>query len=462
MTPKADPPAEFRSSTESSPEATEEGLRRVVSSRDAAALAIGIVVGTGIFAVPGFVASELGAPGPILLAWLLGGFLTLTAALTYAELAAMFPRQGGSFVYVREAFGPFAAFLMGWGPFLVAFPASAAGVASVIGIYSADALGWPPSYVRPIAFAAILLVWALNLRGTRFSISLQTALTLTKVGALGVLAVLALATGPASWDRLFAGPVAGGQGGWPSPGAFATAFIGIFWTFDGWANLVVIGGEIGDPRRNIVKGLLVGVGTVTAIYLLLNVGYLVLLPLEVLQSSDSAAAAAAEAVLGPAGRRLLAGLVVLSAFGALFGIAIAGPRYFWAMGRSGLFFEWAGRIDPRTAAPRAGGAALLVVSAVYVATGSFEQIMSYYIAMTMLFTVLTPASVYRLRQTRPDAERPFRVPGYPVTPAIAIVSGLWVTGMALLRDPMRGGIGLLLLAASVPAWILWKRKHPAG
>jgi APA family basic amino acid/polyamine antiporter len=434
-----------------------------VSPRDAAALAIGIVVGTGIFAVPGYVARELGGPGPILLAWLLGGGITLAAALTYAELAAMFPRQGGSFVYVREAFGPFAAFLMGWGPFLVAFPASAAGVATVMGIYFTEAVGISEAAVRPVAFAGLVLVWGLNRRGTRFSVGVQSGLTLAKVGALAILAVLALAAGSGRWERLLAGvhPAAGGPE-WPAIGAFAAAFIGIFWTFDGWANLVVLGGEIGDPRRSIVRALILGVAIVTGVYLLLNVAYLVLLPLEDLMATDSAASAAAETVLGAPGRRLIAWLVVITSFGALFGIAISGPRYFWAMGRSGLFFAWAGRLDGETAAPRAGGTALLVLSAVYVATGSFEQIMSYYIAMTALFTVLTPAAVYRLRRARPDAERPFRVPGYPVTPAIAIAAGLWVTGHALLADPVRSGVGIAVMAAALPAWRLWRRTHRDG
>ena len=441
----------------------DDGLRRIVSPRDAAALAIGIVVGTGIFAVPGYVARELGGPGPILFAWLLGGAITLAAALPYAELATKFPRQGGSFIYVREAFGSFAAFLMGWGPFLVAFPASAAGIASVLGIYLVEATGLPSGATRPIAFAALVVVWALNRRGTRFSVSVQSGLTFAKVGALVLLALFAFAAGAGRWERLLAGvhPAAGGPG-WPGAGAFAAAFVGIFWTFDGLANLVVIGGEIGDPRRNIARALLLGVGTVTGVYLLLNVAYLVLLPLDELMASDSAASAAADAVLGEPGRRLMAWLVAVSAFGALFGIGVAGPRYFWAMGRSGLFFAWAGRLDDGTAAPRAGGTALLVVSAIYVATGGFEQIMAYYIALTAFYTVLTPAAVYRLRWTRPDAERPFRVPGYPLTPAIAIGAALWVTGRALLADPVRSGVGLALMAAAWPAWILWRRTHDDG
>jgi APA family basic amino acid/polyamine antiporter len=436
-------------------QAGEAGLRRVVSVRDAAALAIGIVVGTGIFAVPGFIADQLRSPGPILLLWLLGGGLSLAGAMTYAELAGLFPRQGGSFIYVLRAFGPYPAFLMGWGPFLVGFPASAAAIATVFGTYVAAALGGDGRLDRPLALAALVAVWGLNLRGTRFSVSLQTALTLLKVGALGILGVLALAVAPGDWSRLFAGSGAP----WPGVGAFATALVGVYWTFDGWGNLTVIGGEIENPRREIARALLATIGVVTAVYLLLNVAYLVLLPMEELRSTDSVASTAAGAVLGRAGSTVVAVLVAVSAFGALFGISVSGPRYFFAMGRSGLFFEAAGRVDSETAAPRWGSTALFVTSVVYVATGSFTQIMSYYVALTALYGVLSPAALFRFRRTLPDAPRAFRVPGYPFTPALFMVAALGVTIHQVLREPVRSGVGLVLLLASVPAYLVWRRAR---
>ncbi len=192
-------------------EGSSEGLRRVLGGFDAAALAIGIVVGTGIFIVPGTVADRLGAPGPILLAWLVGGAIALSGALSYAEMAAMMPRQGGSFVYVLEAFGPFAAFFKGWGSFLVGYPASLAAISMVFASYLSVAIDLPESAGKPVALSAITLAYLLNLRGTLFSGRLQLLLTTLKVSVLAVVAMLALTAGPSSWERL---TVAAPEG-WP-------------------------------------------------------------------------------------------------------------------------------------------------------------------------------------------------------------------------------------------------------
>jgi amino acid transporter len=431
------------------------GLRRVISHLDAAALAVGIVVGTGIFAVPGYVALELGAPGPILAAWALGGVVALAGAMTLAELASMFPRQGGSLVYVLRAFGPFPAFLKGWGSFLVGYPASCAGIATVFGIYLAEALSWDGG-AKPLAFAALAAVWFLNLRGTRFSASLQTVLTLAKVGALVALALLALFLGSAHWDRLFTTGASV-----PGPRAFAAALVGILWTYDGWQNLAVVSGEIRDPGRVIVRALVSAIGIVIGTYLLVNVSYLVLLPFDELAGAESAASSAARSVLGPWGGTLLAVLVGVSSFGALFGISVAGPRYFYSMAENGLFFRVAARVDERTSAPRWGATALFVTSAAYVATSTFEQIMGFYIAVTLLYNVLSVASIFRLRAKLPDAPRPFRVPGYPWVPILFIVGALWVTGNEIARNPWRSGIGVGVLFLAAPVYVWWKRARPA-
>jgi APA family basic amino acid/polyamine antiporter len=376
--------------------------------------------------------------------------------LTYAEVASLFPQQGGGFLFVLHAFGPFAAFFKGWGSFLVGYPASCAGIASILGIYFAELTGWGPGAVKPAALGAAAVVWVLNLKGTRVSALIQTSLTVTKVGVLALVAILALAVGPGSWDRL----VAGGTAPWPGPGAFAAALVGILWTYDGWQNLAVISGEIGDPKRGIVRGLLAAITVVIGAYLLLNVAYLVLLPLAELKGTESAASAAAETVLGPAGGRLVAALVVLSAFGALFGIAVAAPRYFYAMGKSGLFFAAAARVDPETAAPRWGATALFLTTSLYVITGTFAQIMGYYVAVTLVYNTLSVASVFPLRRKYPRRES-FRVPGFPVVPLVFIAGALWVMGNEIARSPARSTIGILVLLSSAPAYLLWKRTREA-
>lgn len=439
-------------------------IARVLRPIDAAALAVGIVIGTGIFAVPGGIARELGSPGLILLAWLLGGIVALAGALTLAEVATMYPRQGGGFVYVLEAFGPWAAFFKGWGSFLVGFPASSAAIATILGVYIVRGTGVSEAFVKPIALAACVLVWALNLRGTRFSGRLQTTITAAKIVALASIAGLAFAYGGGAFERLFdsggtegAGSVVTSAG--PGFAAFALAMVGVLWTYDGWQNLAVVAGEVQRPERTIAPALLGSIAIVTAAYLLVNVGYLVALPFADLQASDAPAALVAERALGPVGGRVVAALVALSAFGALFGIALSASRYFYALGESGLFFASAAAVDPKTQAPRWGQTALLALSALYVVTGSFEQIMAYYVATSLVYNMLSVAAVYRLRRTRPDVPRPFRVPGYPFTPAVMLAAGLWITVSEVVRAPARGFAGIALLLASWPAYRLWRARH---
>lgn len=426
-------------------------LPRVLSGLDAAMLASGIVVGTGIFAVPGFVARSVGAPGPVLLAWVVGGIVALAGALTYAELASRFPAQGGAYVYVRQAFGPLAAFFLGWGPLLVGFPASCAVIASILGTHFAVATGLGEGAARPAAVGAVVLVWLLNLRGTRFSATLQTTVTLVKLVALVVFGTLALTSGHARWERLFEGPST-----WPGLAGFAAALVGVFWTFDGWGNLTVVAGEVAGAGRSITRALLATIAIVTGIYLLLNVAYLVLLPFETLAGSDSAASSAAEVVLGPVGGRLFAAFVTFSALGALFGIAIAGPRYAWALAQDGLFFRFMGRVDPATSAPRAGATALLLTTLVYLGTGSFGDILGFFVAIHGIYIVLSLAAVYPLRR-RDAAGSTFRVPGYPVVPALAITAMLGVTISEVVRAPVRTGIGIGVLLLALPAYALWRR-----
>lgn len=431
-------------------------IERVLSARQAAALGIGIVIGTGIFAVPGFVAQALQSPGPILLAWVFGGLIALAGALTHAEIAGMFPRQGGGFIFVLEAFGPWAAFFKGWGAFLIGYPASSAAIATVLGIYLARLLNVPDIWVKPLALAACVIVWILNLRGTRFSGSFQSAVTFSKVAALALLAVVGFFAGAGSLSRLFPPdpPM-------PGIGSFAIAMIGILWTFDGWQNLTVVSGEVGAPERSLTRSLLLTIALVTVIYLVMNVCYLTVLPFEELRGADAPATRMAERAFGVGGGKVVSALVVLSAFGSLFGIAMAAPRYFYALGESGLFFRQAAMIDPVTQAPRWGSTAILLTTAACILTGTFEQIISYYVCISLVYNMLTVASVYRLRSKLPDAPRPFRIPGYPLTPAVFIVASLGITAAEFARAPLRSAIAFGVLIAALPAYQLWRRRVPA-
>jgi APA family basic amino acid/polyamine antiporter len=232
----------------------------------------------------------------------------------------------------------------------------------------------------------------------------------------------------------------------------------ILWTYDGWQNLAVVAGEVSGKGRGVARALLVSIVAVAALYLLVNVALLVLLPFEALSGSERPAAEAAEAVLGAPGRTLLEALIVLSTFGALFGIGVAGPRFLYAMAERGLFFRAAARLAPGTAAPRWGANALFLATAFYLLTGTFGEIMSYYVAVTLLYNALAVVAVLRLRARFPDRERPFRTPGYPWTPLLFAAAALGVAAHEVAASPGRCGAGILLLVAAAPVYRLWRRR----
>ncbi|MDP6932660.1 MAG: amino acid permease [Myxococcota bacterium] len=438
------------------PDASPPGLERVLGTWDLAALAVGCVIGTGIFVVPGMVVGAIHSPWVILLAWVLVGLLSSGEALLIAELATLLPHQGGDFVYLNAAFGPFLAFFRGWVAFLVGYPCSAAAIAMVFSVHLRDALGLPEDSVGALASAALVITTAGTLRGTRSAFRVQGILTGLKIALVALLGIFAVVASQADWSRLGSPS----EAAWPGFSALAAGMIPVYWTYAGWQNLGVVAGETRDPSRTVVRGLAVSLAIVIGLYLLLNVGFLVTLPLDVLRDSDSPATAVATVALGEAAGRAVAGLVALCSFGGLFAIAVSAPRLFYAMAREGLFFEAAGRLDERGNAPRWGSAALLAVSLFYLWTGTFGEIVSSFVAVSQIWALGTILSVLVLRLRRPGAPRPFRAPGiWIVAPCMALIS-LWVLVEIFRFDPVRNVVGLVVLAASLPVYRLWQyRDH---
>ena len=315
---------------------------RVAGTAGLAALAIGIVIGSGIFKVPGTVFEAAGENPSIALGfWVVGGLIALTGALTTAELAAMFPRQGGTFVYVNEAFGAFWAFAVGWCSCLVGFPASCAAIARVFGEYATVALG-REGHATTFGFVLLCVCALFNLRGSRFSFGLQTVLTGVKVVLVAVFAGALLTATP---QAVVAEPASSAP--WVFGfGVMAAGLIPVIWTFDGWQNLVVVAGEATAPERTLIRGLVGTIALVSVLYLVINIGLFRALAPDVLSGHPIPAAAAADAAFGDVGARLISGLVALTTGTAVFGIFVAGPRFIYAMGQAGFFFQATARLDP--------------------------------------------------------------------------------------------------------------------
>jgi APA family basic amino acid/polyamine antiporter len=471
----------------------------------------GSMIGSGIFIVSADMARQVGAPGWLLVAWLVTGLLTLAAALSYGELAAMMPKAGGQYVYLREAFGPLAGFLYGWTLFLViqtgTIAAVAVGFARYLGVlvpgvsestYLVEPLALGSGYAlslstaQAVGVAMIALLTWMNTRGLKLGKLVQNVFTTAKTGALVALILLGLFVGynavavGANFGDLWTprGTLQGVGGGLTAATAFGL-FVAIcvsqtnsLFSADAWNNITFTAGEVRDPKRNIPLSLAFGTFLVIGLYLLANVAYLVTLPLEVMQAvpSDRVASATADVVFPGAGAALMAAVILVSTFGCNNGLILAGARAFYAMACDRLFFRRAGTLNrhhvPAWALVIQGvWSAALVLPRTVTGTDDagattygnlYGDLLTYVISAALLFYVLTILGLFRLRKTRPDAERPYRAVGYPVVPALYIAGALVILGVLFVYQGPTTWPGLALVATGLPVYFLWRRREPAA
>ena len=440
----------------SQPDDWGERLPRSLGLWSAIAVLIGSTIGSGIFRVPAGVAARLGEPGPVLLAWVLGGGIALFGALTYAELAAAMPRSGGVFAYLLEGFGPLPAFLFGWSE-LTVIRASALGATSTI---FAEYLGYfirlAPEQVRYLAAVAIVVVGFINYVGVKHAAVVMNFVTLAKYGALAGLALLAFTAGDGSFQHF----TPAWQGG-ASVSLITTALIAIMWTYDGWADLSFMGGEVKDPARTFPLALILGTAGIVLVYLLINVAYIYLVPLPEMASAKLVAATAADHIplLAGAGGAVVSGMVMISCLGGLVGSMMTGPRIFFAMADRGLFFRTIARVSPRFESPSVAIWLATALGVLYVLFNDFQQLADKFILGIWPFYALSVAGVYVLRRTRPELPRPYRTVGYPVTPALFLLASVGMVLNALVTDPVNTGITFAVIGAGVPVFYVWKQQR---
>jgi APA family basic amino acid/polyamine antiporter len=429
-------------------------MPRSVGLLQTIAVSVGVAIGSGIFRVPATVATQLQAPGPILLCWLLGGIIALCGALTVAELAGALPRSGGIFAYLLEAYGPLPAFLFGWTELVVIRAAALGAIATIFAEY----LGyfWPltSQQVRYTAALAITLIGAINYVGVQRAAALQSITTVLKYAALLGLGLLAFTARGGSGVH-FSSPWAAGV----SPSLLATALIPVLWTYDGWADPATMAGEIRDPQRNLPRALIAGALCVMLVYLVVNVGFLYALAPAQMAASSLIAATVAERIplLGSAGAGAIAAAVLLAAFSGLNASMMTGSRVFFAMADRGLFFRVAARISPRFHSPSVAIAIATVLGVGYVLENDFAQLADKFVLGIWPFYALAVAAVFVLRRTRPHLLRPYRVWGYPAVPAVFLFASVLMMGNALLSDPHNTGITFLIILAGVPVY--WLRAR---
>ena len=438
-----------------------ERLPRTLGLFSAVAVLIGSTIGSGIFRTPALIASRVPAPVPMLGVWVLGGVLVLCGALTYAELAAMFPRSGGMLVYIRQGFGRLPAFLLGWTELLVIRASALGAISTVFAEYLLRSLGMNPdlpryaSIVHPLAAAAIAVTAAFNLVGVRWSALVLNATTAAKYLALVLLVVLAFVAGHGDF-RHFAG-VTPASGGALDAGLFGLALVSVLWAYDGWADVSFVSGEVRNPERNLPLALILGTGAVVAIYLLVNGAYLYLLPIGQVARSPLVAADAAGLLFGRLGVGMVAVVVMISTFGGLAGSMLTGPRIFYAMAEDGLFFRTVARIHPRFRTP---WVAILLTAGLgigYVLVRSFEQLADTFVLAIWPFYALGAASIFVFRRRLRDRHRPVRVWGYPLPPILFLFSACLILANALVSDPGGTALAFGVILAGVPAYWVWLR-----
>ena len=477
-------------------------FKRGLGLFDATMVVVGSMIGSGIFIVSADIARLVGSPAWLLAAWILTGVLTLTAALSYGELAAMMPRAGGQYVYLREAFSPLWGFLYGWTLFLVIQTGTIAAVgvafARFLGvlvptvaedryliapIHLSTGYALSLSTAQLVAVALIALLTWTNTRGIDYGRIVQNVFTVAKTGALIALIGVGLVLGwnaeavSANFGDLWTprGPVE------IVPGLSALTAFGLFvgicvaqtgslFSSDAWNNITFTAGEVKEPRRNLPLALAMGTGLVTLLYLLANLAYLVTLPLSAIQQapSDRVATAALQVIVPGLGASLMAGGILISTFGCNNGLILAGARAYYAMARDGLFFKNVGELNAAKV-PAAGlvlqgiWSVLLVLPRTFdPATGRYGNLygnlLDYVISAALIFYILTIAGVFRLRTKRPDAERPYRAFGYPVVPALYIVGAATVLLVLFAYRPATTWPGLVIVLLGLPVYFAWRRR----
>ena len=429
-------------------------LARVLRLPELVYIVLGTVIGSGIFLVPGPVLRETGGSVPIALGvWVGGGVLSFLGALTYAELGAMMPDAGGIYVYIRDAFGRLPAFLFGWTLFFVIASGSVATLAVASTAYLGELVPLSNVAARAVALGVIALLAVLNIRGTRESARVQDWTTGLKIAAIVIMSAALLTHGSSAAAPTVVPSVR------PSITGIGVAMVAVLWAYEGWTYVTFSAGETLDPQRTFPRGIALGVGALVAIYLLANVAYLSVLGATGVAQSDKVASDAMRLVFGPVTGKIIAVLVLISVFSAANGIVLTAPRVFYAMANDGLFFRRLADVHPKFGTPAVAIAATAVWSLVLAATGTFTQLLTYVVFTAWIFYGLGALAVFVFRRTRPDAARPFRVPGYPWTPALFVLAAFGIVVSTLIGQPKLALTGLLMLALGLPAYLIWRTRR---
>jgi basic amino acid/polyamine antiporter, APA family len=423
-------------------------------------LVIGITIGGGIFRTPAGIAARVPDPTWMLSVWVLGGVIVLCGALAFAELSASMPETGGMYVYLREGWGRPYGFLYGWAQLVLIRAAALGGISSVFGEYFLRVVGIDPAlhpdWADYLAAGAIIFAGIINIVGVQLGALFAGLSTIAKFGALTILVIASLLLGGgagASWGNL------AGTGAAVDAGLFGLALSSVMWAYDGFADLTFASGEVRDPQRNLPHAIIIGTIAIIAIYLLSNVAYLYVSPIERLQSSRLIAADTMSALFGQGGAAFVSVIVMISTFGSLMGSMVASPRIFFAMADDNLLFKPIAAVHPTWRTPWAAITLATALGVAMVMTQTFEQLTDTFVLAMWPFYALSVAAIYRLRKSQPHLQRPYKVVGYPFVPAVFIAAAVYLVVNALITDPKWTTITFAVVLAGLPVYYVWFSKR---
>jgi basic amino acid/polyamine antiporter, APA family len=509
--------AEVRSNAAQTSALSAGELVKGLGLTSATTLVMGSMIGSGIFIVSAEIAREVNSPGLLIMAWVVTGFMTIVGALSYGELAAMMPRAGGQYVYLREALGPLWGFLYGWTLFLVIQTGTIAAVGVAFGKFlghffpSVAASHWlwhiakVPQWHVVLPFtstqialggmdvglntqnlagiAVVVFLTFLNVFGIKTGAMVQNIFTIAKVSALAGLVLAgifvgrnaqAIAANFANFWRSGAPHSASGTIAGPFVGVLtilAVAQVGSLFSADAWNNVTFTAGEVQNPKRNLPLSLVLGTGVVIALYIAVNFIYLSVLPLDgdpngasvfargiKFATSDRVGTAALQQMFGGSGAGLMAVAILISTFGCCNGLILSGARVYYAMAKDKLFFQATGKVHPKYHTPKNALIVQGIWTCILCLSGTYNDLLNYVIFAVLVFYILTIAGLFVLRRTEPDAERPYRAIGYPVLPAIYIVMALFIDVVLLRYKPEYTWPGLIIVLLGIPVYLIWSRR----
>src|SRR5436189_2071452 len=431
-------------------------LPRTLGLWSSVALVIGITVGSGIFRSPAGIAQKVPSPALMLTLWVGGGLITLCGALSLAELAAALPETGGFYAYLREGWGRLAGFLFGWSQLVLIRASALGGIAVAFGDYLLRSFGVDPiahyGAARGLSAAAIAFAAAVNIVGVNLGAAIVGVSTVAKFSALAVLVVAALTLGGAHGATV--GNLLTPTGAPIGLGSLGLALVSVLWAYDGFGDLSFAGGEVKDPQRNLPRAIIIGTLAIIAIYVLTNVAYLYVSPLDAVARSPLVAADTMMALFGRSGVVLVSLFVMISSFSSLNGSMLASPRIFFAIADDGLFFEAIAKVHPRYQTPYVAIILAAILGVALVMSRSFERLTDTFVLAIWPFYALGVAAIYRLRASRPDLPRPYRAIGYPVVPAIFIASVAAFVINSLMNDTTNSVITFAVIFAGLPIYEL--------